>query len=118
MGSRGSIQVAPGVAGRGLSLSLNTDWGDTVSGVEQLRTQGAGPVGGVPNGRLVAELGFGMDVPGGGLVTPYAGVTLAGDGADSYRLGARLSLGQSFSLRDGARINADFVRVQERGQIV
>ena len=105
----GSIQVAPDAAGRGLSFSLNTSWGETswgetfwgeaASGVEPLWSPGAEHAEGVPTGRVDAELGYGLDTPGGrGLVTPYAGVTLAGGGVYVYRLGGRLSLGQAFSL--------------------
>ena len=44
-----------------------------------------------------------------------AGVTLAGDGADSYRLGARLSLGQSFSLNLEADRNVSAAALPEHG---
>ena len=103
-GVGGSIQIAPDAAGRGLSFSLNTLWGETsrgkaASGVEPLWSPGAEHAEGVPTGRVDAELGYGLDTPGGrGLVTPYAGVTLAGGGVYVYRLGGRLSLGQAFSL--------------------
>ena len=108
-GVGGSIQVAPDAAGRGLSFSLNTSWGETswgetfwgeaASGVEPLWSPGAEHAEGVPTGRVDAELGYGLDTPGGrGLVTPYAGVTLAYRGIYVYRLGGRLSLGQAFSL--------------------
>ena len=53
----------------------------------------------VTTGRLEAELAYGIDTLGGrGLLTPYAGATLAGGAAHAYRLGGRLSVGQSFSL--------------------
>ena len=98
-GVGGSIQVAPDAAGRGLSFSVNTSWGEAASGVEPLWSPGAEHAEGVPTGRVDAELGYGLDTPGGrGLVTPYAGVTLAGGGVHVYRLGGRLSLGQAFSL--------------------
>ena len=105
-GAGGSIRIAPGSQGRGLSVGLNTSWGAVASGVERLWSQGAArPTGGAaaddaagPPGRLEAELGYGIDaLGGGGLLTPYAGLTL-GDGGDTiYRLGGRLDIG-SFSL--------------------
>ena len=104
-GAAGSLRLQPGTAGLGPTLSVNTAWGEAASGVEQLWSQGAGgagvagDAGAAPAGRLAAELGYGIAAPGGqGLVTPYAGVMLADGGAHAYRLGGRLSLGQSFSL--------------------
>ena len=104
-GAAGSLRLQPGSAGLGPTLSVNTAWGEAASGVEQLWSQGAGgagvagDAGAAPAGRLAAELGYGIAAPGGqGLVTPYAGVMLADGGAHAYRLGGRLSLGQSFSL--------------------
>ena len=105
-GAGGSIRIAPGSQGRGLSVGLNTSWGAVASGVERIWSQGAArPTGGAaaddaagPPGRLEAELGYGIDaLGGGGLVTPYAGVTLGDGGDNTYRLGGRLDIG-SFSL--------------------
>ena len=105
-GAGGSIRIAPGSQGRGLSVGLNTSWGAVASGVERLWSQGAArPTGGAaaddaagPPGRLEAELGYGIDALGGGsLLTPYAGVTLGDRGDNTYRLGGRLDIG-SFSL--------------------
>ena len=105
-GAGGSIRIAPGSQGRGLSVGLNTSWGAVASGVERLWSQGAArPTGGAaaddaagPPGRLEAELGYGIDaLGGGGLLTPYAGVTLGDGGDNTYRLGGRLDIG-SFSL--------------------
>ena len=102
-GAGGSLRLQPGAAERGLSLGLNTSWGDAASGVERLWSQGAAPSAGLPAyaapaGRLAAELGYGLEAGRHGLVTPYAGVTLADGGASAYRLGGRLSVGQSFIL--------------------
>ena len=105
-GAGGSLRLAPGAAGRGPSLSLDTSWGDASSSVEQLWSQGAGGATGVaaeaasaPAGRLAAELSYGLEVAGGGgVLTPYAGMALADGGACSYRLGGRITLGPSLSL--------------------
>ena len=106
-GAGGSIRLNPGGEGRGLSVGLNTSWGAASSGVERLWSQEAGRrlagvVGhadAVTTGRLEADLAYGIDTLGGrGLLTPYAGATLAGGAAHAYRLGGRLSVGRSFSL--------------------
>ena len=94
-GASGSVRLAPGDAGRGLSLTLAPAWGATASGVEGLwtrqTTQGLAPPGArqTPAGRLAAEVGYGLAAFETGLLTPYAGTVLT-DGADrTYRLGAR-----------------------------
>ena len=105
-GVGGSIRLNPAADGRGLSVGVNTAWGEQASGVERLWSHGAARPAGVAAHdsaalarQLEAEVSYGMDAPGGrGLVTPYAGVTLADGGAHAYRLGSRLSVGQSFSL--------------------
>ena len=52
-----------------------------------------------PGARLAAEFSYGLDAPGGaGAVTPYAGVTLAADGARTWRLGTRLRLQPALDL--------------------
>jgi hypothetical protein len=103
-GVGGSLRLQPGAGGRGLSVGVRTTWGDHASGVEPLWSQGAARPAGVaahgtavPARHLAAEVGYGMDALGG-LVTPYAGVTLADGEAPAYRLGGRFSVGQSFSL--------------------
>ena len=105
-GVGGSIRLNPAADGRGLSAGVNAAWGEQASGVELLWSQGAARPAGVAahDGaalarQLEAEVGYGMDALGGrGLVRPYAGVTLADGGAHAYRLGSRLTVGQSFSL--------------------
>ena len=94
-----SIRVAPVSASRGPSLTLNTACGDTANTVQQLWSQGAALPGGsgaeaafVLPGRFEAELGYGIEAPGGAVVTPYAGVALEDGGAHAYRVGRRLSL--------------------------
>ena len=121
-GAGGSLRLAPRAAGRGPSLSVSTTWGEAASGVEQLWSQGAGSAGlagngvAAPAGRLAAELGYGMETAGGeGLVTPYAGVTLAAGAAPAYRLGGRLSLGPSFSLELEAARRASAAAAPEHG---
>ena len=99
-GASGTVRVAPGAMGQGLSLTLAPAWGATASGVDGLwsrqTTAGLAPQGNraAPVGRLNAEIGYGVAAPfGTGLLTPYAGTVLS-DGADrTYRVGTRVQLG-------------------------
>ena len=95
-GASGSIRLDPGASGRGVLLSLTPVWGAASGGVDQL--WGTRPAAGFFTGdgfgsqaRLQAELGYGMRPPlGRGVLTPYAGFSLAGEGADrTYHLGTR-----------------------------
>lgn len=65
----GSVRLAPGAGGRGLSLGLAPSF-----------ASGA---------RLDAEIGYGL-LALGGLLTPWSALSVAG-GAPEYRLGARLA---------------------------
>ena len=109
-GARGSIRLDPGALGRGLTLTLAPTWGAASSGVERLwsRHDMAGLAANDdfdPASRLNAELGYGLDVPGGrGVLTPYGSLTLSNEGTRAYRLGWRFKLGETFSLSlDGER---------------
>ena len=89
--------------GRGLALRLDSGWGMTDSGAEAL-WQRQSAVGmtrqhGTPaEGRITAEMGYGLDVPYSyGILTPYSSVELAGGGR-TLRLGWRFELGQRLSL--------------------
>ena len=79
------MRLDPGASGRGLALSVQPAWGRTASGVRRLWENGI-PAGASPDNRarLDAEIGYGL-----GVVTPYAGLGLAGEGARSWRMGAR-----------------------------
>ncbi len=94
-GAGGSVRFNPGASGRGLSLTLAPVWGTPSSGVERLWSarDAAGLVreeAFEAERRLEAELGYGLGVPRGlGLVTPYAGLSLADGGGRSWRTGAR-----------------------------
>ena len=83
-----SVRVDPGPGGRGLSLTLTPSIGDAASGTDRLWSQtdrgtlapdGALDAGVGRRGRLEAEVGYGFGAPRGlGVVTPYAGLGLAG----------------------------------------
>ena len=69
-------------------------WGRTASGVQRLWESGV-TAGASPDNRmrLNAEVGYGLGTgPGLGVVTPYAGLGLAGESARSWRMGARWHL--------------------------
>ena len=96
-GAGGALRFDPGAPGRGLALRVEPSWGVAGNGAGRLWTlpdaaslapAAAQPA---PGARLAAKLSYGLDAPGGaGAVTPYAGVTLAADGARTWRLGTRL----------------------------
>ena len=90
-GVSGLVQIAPGGSGRGLALVVQPAWGQTGSGVHQLWEHGV-TAGALPadQARLNAEIGYGFGASHGlGLVTPYAGLGLANEGAQSWRIGTR-----------------------------
>ena len=96
-GASGSLRIAPGSAGQGLTLTLAPTWGAASSGVDGLwgRQTAAGLAqtgAGTPAGRLNAEVGYGFAAFDTGLLTPYAGTVLSDGAARTYRLGTRLRL--------------------------
>ena len=131
-GLGGSFRYDPGAAGRGLSVSLAPSWGETASGVAGLWDQ---DVAALPShdrtasdsgaqGRLEGELGYGLSAFGGqGLLTPYGGFSLVGDGRHHYRIGSRFEMawGLNLSLEGERRESANAAAVEHgvmlRGQI-
>ena len=103
-GVGGSLALDPGRLGRGLALRLDSGWGMTDSGAEALwqrqSTAGMARQHDTPaQGRITAEMGYGLDVPFSyGILTPYGSVELAGGGNRTLRLGWRFELGQRLSL--------------------
>ena len=93
-GASGAARFAPGASGRGLSLRLAPSWGaasSRVAGLSSLPDTRLRPTneGAEPDGRLDAEIGYGLAV-GDGLYTgtPYAGLGLSGSARD-FRVGWR-----------------------------
>ena len=105
-GAGGSLRLDPGAGGRGLSFSLAPSWGDMASGVARLWDRGIAELAAnddaaandnAPQMRLDSELGYGYGAFGGrGLLTPYSGLSLAGGGGLTYRLGSRIGIGTRF----------------------
>ena len=106
-GLGGSVRLDPGAGGRGLSFSLFPTWGEISSGVDRLWDQDVAELAtddgaandNVPQMRLDSELGYGFGALGGhGLLTPYGGFSLAGEGSQRYRIGGRFEIGSSLNL--------------------
>ena len=99
-GVSGLVRIAPGGSGQGLALVVQPAWGHTGSGVDQLWENGvAAGVSPDNQARLNTEIGYGLGVaPGMGIVTPYAGLGLAGEGAQWWRMGARWQLAPAASV--------------------
>ena len=95
-GVSGSLRLAPGAAGRGLSMSLTPSYGADPGGSERLWTlpdaHALAANGDAPaSSRLDTELGYGLPVFGGGFTgTPNVGLGLS-DTAREVRLGWRLT---------------------------
>ena len=98
----------PGVAGRGPWMTFAPGWGAEASRMSQMWDDkgvfrahgGAGeaPAEFLP-GRLGMEVGWGLPTLGGrGLVTPWAGLSMAGSEMGGYILGARMRTGSLMSL--------------------
>ena len=94
-GVSGSLRLAPGAAGRGLTASLTPSWGVDPGGSQRLWALPdaealAANGDAVASSRLDVELGYGMGVFGGGFTTtPHVGFGLS-DTAREVRLGRRL----------------------------
>ena len=95
-GASGSIRLAPGAGGRGLSFGLAPTYGTPSSGIDRLWS--ARDVGGLAPGgefeagrRLEGEVGYGLSIFIGGITgTPNVGFGLS-DTARDWRIGWRLT---------------------------
>ena len=96
-GAGGLVRLDPGADGLGLALSVAPSWGVADSGLARLWDEGltGRPAAALsPEPRLAAALGYGVAAPGTlGTVTPYAGLSLAGAQAQTWRTGVRLNAG-------------------------
>ena len=103
-GASALLMLAPGGNGRGLSFTVAPSWGAASSGVERLWS--GNEVARLGRGAeyedataLQTELGYGMRAPlGQGVVTPYTGLTLGGDGVRTWRAGGRWNSAPAFSV--------------------
>ena len=110
----GALSLDPGAPGRGLALRVAPSWGRAPTGAEGLWSLpdasplAPGAAAAPDTVRVSAELGYGLEAPGaGGLLTPYAGLELAGGAAGTIRLGSRLSVAAGLTLTlEGSRTEA------------
>ena len=97
-GVSGSLRLAPGDTGRGLSMALTPSYGVDPGGSERLWAMpdayalAANDEAATASSRLDTELGYGLAMFGGGFTgTPNVGFGLSDGGARDYRLGWRLT---------------------------
>ena len=110
-GFSSSVRFDPGLAGRGLALTMMPSLGSASQGAGRLwamQDMGGLTPYGTPfdmGGQFAADLGYGMAGPGGrGTGTPYAGVTQSGMGYRAMRYGWRWTVDQRFNVSvEGAR---------------
>ncbi len=101
-GVSGLLRLDPGAAGLGFSLSVQPAWGWTASGVQRIWEAGGLP--GLANNeqaaRLNARVGYGFSAAwrGRGVLTPYTGVSLSGEGSRRFSLGGQYRMGSSVTL--------------------
>ena len=100
-GASGTISVSPGSGGRGLTFSIRPEWGRTESASNGLwSARDAGTlVGGEfeAERRLAMDAGYGVGA-GGGVLTPYIGMTLGETQSRTMRGGARWELRQDLAV--------------------
>ncbi len=100
------VQMAPGVDGHGLWLTVAPSWGRTATDLEGLfeRRAGSGPGWGSgleAEGQVEAEVGYGFGVRGPGrmgVLSPYGGLALTEGGGRTLRVGARYTVGPTLRL--------------------
>ena len=103
-----AAKLDPGLAGRGPWMTFAPGWGAEGSRVAQMwegkeafRAPGGGGEGPeLSPDRVDLEVGWGAwrRVGGAGLVTPWAGLSMAGSVDTDYKLGARMEAGSGMSL--------------------
>ncbi|MDE0026817.1 MAG: hypothetical protein OXP69_20585, partial [Spirochaetaceae bacterium] len=94
----GSLHLDPGAAGRGPALTVNSSYGapggaGVLWSLRDATGLAASNSAGAPAGRVAAQLGYGLELPGGGSVVPYAGAELTERDRRTWRLGSRFSPG-------------------------
>ena len=87
----GALRLAP-ASGLGLWLRVAPSYGETGRGSRQWTPGSERPL---PVARLETEMGYGVAALAG-VVTPYGGVGLSGDGTHGVRLGARWRVDPAF----------------------
>ena len=128
-GASGSLQVAPGTGGRGLTLRIAPAWGATGSATERLwgardaGELGAGAAQFEGEGRIESEVGYGLALSRNrGLVTPYTALSVGEGASRTWRFGARWRASDEFTVglegtRDDSASDAPTNAVQLRAQL-
>ena len=103
-----TVKMDPGKPGRGPWLAFAPGWGADGSrgarmwdGTEGLRPNRGDDeeTPGLSPDRLELDVGYGLSTHGGtGLLTPYAGLSMAGSGEGGYKFGARLEVDHRLDL--------------------
>ncbi len=113
-GASAAMTIAPSDDGRGFALTIAPSWGTASSGVDRLWSSddmarlGRGPEYGNA-AALQSELSYGVRSPfGPGVMSPYAGVKLTGDGDRTWRMGGRWKVAPTVRLTlEGSRDEDD-----------
>ena len=103
-GFSGLVRIDPGADGVGLAVSLEPQWGQTSSGVQQMWEADA--IGGALSDsqsplRMNARVAYGMVALWGGrqgVLTPYTDVSLSGEGSRRLSLGGQFNIGSSVQM--------------------
>ncbi len=96
-GFRALLRFAPGVGGRGPSVTLGSIWGDPASGVQRMWDRGASDslFNDTTARSLEARLAYGFGaLRGRGVLTPYGVMSLKRGNGRGYRLGLRWANGR------------------------
>ena len=89
-GASGALRIDPGAAGQGLSVTLAPSLGAARRGGGLWSAAGAAGLAAFrPERRLDSEIGYGVALPGAGVLTPHAGLALGGVDGRAWRIGAR-----------------------------
>lgn len=112
-GASAAMTLAPARSGRGFALRIAPSWGSTASEVERLWSADTARFSREAQydneGALQTELSYGVRSPlGRGVVSPYAGLQLTGNGDRTWRLGGRWKAAPAFRLTlEGTRTAKD-----------
>ena len=104
-----SVVVHPNASGQGVTFNVRTAWGEVASGVDAmwsrydaaaLVNRGERSLARRVGARYDAELGYGLNAPGGrNVLVPYVAAGVSDIGTRDYRLGLRLRSSANMDLR-------------------
>ena len=107
-GMSASAALVPHSGGKGLTLKLSPQWGaasrtsDHLWLAPEVSRLASWESPADPSSGLVAEVGYGLSLPGPkNLLTPFAGATLSDSGTSALRTGARWNIGSDLSMQLG-----------------